>query len=360
MIDKALQNLRQSMRAIGRPVSLMEVCGTHTMAAFRAGLRTLLPADLQLLSGPGCPVCVTPSAYVDQAVELSLKPGIMIATFGDMVRVPGSRSSLEKSRAQGAEVLVVYSPLDALEAARRNPGRQVVFLGVGFETTAPAVAWSIKTAADEGIPNYLVYSAHKTMPPAMNALLQSGESKVDGFLCPGHVSVIIGSRAYGFIAEGFHVPCVVAGFEPLDMLQAIGMLLRQVEKGQAMVENQYRRSVAPEGNITAQKMLAEVFEPGDAAWRGLGMLPGSGLRIRERYAAHDARIAFSLAGPEMLSPEPPGCRCGDVLRGVCTPLECGLYQKDCTPAHPVGACMVSGEGTCAAYYKYEKQAGQQQ
>ncbi|MBU1694833.1 MAG: hydrogenase formation protein HypD [Verrucomicrobia bacterium] len=351
-MNKEIQAIRELAGGLGRTVRLMEVCGTHTMAAFRSGLRSLLPANVQLLSGPGCPVCVTPIDYVDQAVALAQRPDTVVATFGDMIRVPGTEASLEQARARGAQVRVVYSPLDALAEARANPGTAVVFLGVGFETTAPTTAWALREAARD-TPNFYVLCGHKTMPQAMAALLDGGEVCVDGFLCPGHVSVIIGSKPYEFIPQKYGLPCVVAGFEGEDMAAAIRMALKQLAEGRAEVEVQYTRSVTREGNAKAQAAIREVFEDSDAAWRGLGTLPGSGLRIRGEFSAHDAeRLLAGLEIPP--AREPAACRCGDVLRGACAPPECPLFGTLCTPGHPVGACMVSSEGTCAAYYQFRE------
>jgi hydrogenase expression/formation protein HypD len=349
-LQSCLDEVRVLAERIGRPVKLMEVCGTHTMAAFRTGLRSLLPPSVSLISGPGCPVCVTPNSYLDRALAIAAQPGVIVATFGDMLRVPGTQSSLERARALGADVRVVYSPLDALRAARERPDRRVVFLGVGFETTAPAVAWTVGEAAASGVANYSVLCAHKTIPGAMAALM-SGEVRIDGFLCPGHVSVVIGSDAFRPVCERFRVPCVVAGFEAADMAEAIRMILRQVRERRASVEVEYTRSVRPEGNAEAQRACAEVFESCDVEWRGVGMIPGSGLRLRARYAAQDAETVFAGVTP-VASVEPPGCRCGDVLRGAATPPDCPLFGGRCTPRNPVGACMVSSEGTCAAHFKY--------
>ncbi|HPF99988.1 MAG TPA: hydrogenase formation protein HypD [Kiritimatiellia bacterium] len=336
---------------LGRRIQLMEVCGTHTMSAFRSGLRSLLPENVALLSGPGCPVCVTPNHFIDRAVQLATAPDTVVTTFGDMMRVPGSHASLEKARAQGAAVKVVYSPLDALEEARRHPELKVVFLGVGFETTAPTTAWAVQEAR-RSVPNFSVLCAHKTMPEAMAALLRSGEVRIDGFLCPGHVSVVIGAGAYRGLVEEFGIPCVITGFEGGDMVRGIEMALRQVVEGRAEVEIQYTRSVTWEGNARARAALADVFEEDDAEWRGLGMIPRSGLKIRHAYAGQDADRVFA-AVPRQPPVEPAGCRCGDVLRGAIAPPQCPLFRKICTPANPVGACMVSSEGTCAAYYKYQ-------
>ena len=350
-----LQNIARLAAELNRPVKLMEVCGTHTMAAFRSGLRTLLPPSVKLLSGPGCPVCVTPDSFIDRAIAITEQPDTVAATFGDMLRVPGTETSLERARAAGARVQVVYSPLDALQLAADNPDSQVVFLGVGFETTAPGVAWTIKHAAAQELHNYTVLCAHKTMPRAMAGLLAGGEVRIDGFMCPGHVSVIIGAQAYGAICSDYHIPCVVAGFEPADMAAAIEMLLRQRIESRAEVEIQYARSVTDTGNAAALEVIREVFEATDTEWRGLGSIPGSGLSIRPEYAKFDAETRF---GPLKL-PSPRaascGCICGDVLRGLRTPFDCPLFRTHCTPAAPVGACMVSSEGTCAAYFRYAVQ-----
>ena len=348
-----LESIRRLAQQIGRPIRLMEVCGTHTMTAFRSGLRSLLPANVALLSGPGCPVCVTPDDYVDRAIAIARRSDAIITTFGDLLRVPGTESSLERERATGADIRVVYSALDALALAKKQPNRKVVFLGVGFETTAPTVAWSIRQAGRDGLGNFLVLSAHRTMPPAMAALLQGGEVAIDGFLCPGHVSAIIGLRPYEFICRDYSLPCVAAGFEADDMLAAIAMLLKQTAEHRAQVENQYVRGVSAEGNPEAQAIMAEVFEPCDAEWRGLGTIPSSGLSIRAEYRAHDAQAALApqpCAKPAKRS----ACLCGDVLRGAKLPTACALFRTTCTPETPVGACMVSSEGACAAYYKYGK------
>ncbi len=333
----------------------MEVCGTHTVTACRAGLRALLPASVRLVSGPGCPVCVLPAAALDAMLALAGRRGVLLATFGDMVRVPGSASSLERERARGADVRVVYSPADALALTAQAPERPVVFWGVGFETTAPAVAWTIREAAARGLSRFSVWCEHRTMPSALAALVRGGAA-LDGLLLPGHVSAIIGTRPYEFIAREHGIPCVVAGFEPADMLDALARLLRQRVEGRALVENQYGRAVAPGGNPTARAMLESVFEPCDAEWRGLGVIPASGLRIRAAFRAHDAAVAAGPAprrtGRPRGSHRADPCRCGDVLRGLIEPPECPLYGRRCTPEAPAGACMVSGEGACAAWFRY--------
>jgi hydrogenase expression/formation protein HypD len=333
-------------------LTLMEVCGTHTMSIFRFGIRSLLPDNIKLLSGPGCPVCVTPNHYLDQAIAYARLPNVIITTFGDMMRVPGSSSSLEKEKSQGRDIRIVYSTLDALKVAVQNRDKQVIFLGVGFETTSPTIASSMLQAQKDGLENYFVLCAHKLIPPAMEALVTEGEVKVDGFICPAHVSTIIGMEPYRPLAEKFTIPCVIMGFEPLDILQGIYMLIRQMEESNPRVENQYSRAVKPEGNLKAKKLLDEVFESVDSEWRGLGIIPQSGYRIRAQYRDYDAEDRI----PAEVEPtkEHKGCICGNILKGVNIPPECSLFAKVCTPESPVGACMVSSEGTCAAYYKYGK------
>ncbi|MFH1006025.1 MAG: hydrogenase formation protein HypD [Candidatus Latescibacterota bacterium] len=349
----AAQKLGEKISALanGRPMRLMEVCGTHTMAVARYGLKGFLPPEVSLVSGPGCPVCVTPNGYIDHAVALCRLDGVTIATFGDMMRVPGSRSSLEQERAEGRDIRVVYSPLDALRFASEHPERRVVFLGIGFETTIPGVAVSVLEADRTGVSNFLVLSAHKVMPPAMSALAWDPELEVDGFLCPGHVSVIIGADAYRAIATDAGIPCVVAGFEPLDVLRAVDMLVAQVVADRAEVQIQYRRAVKPEGNPKARALVEEVFEPTDASWRGIGTIAGSGLRIREQFRRFDAAVMLEVNVPP--PDEPKGCICGAILKGVRSPGDCGLFGGRCTPEHPVGACMVSSEGTCAASFRFQ-------
>lgn len=350
-MNSRLESICQLAKQIGRPVRLMEVCGTHTMTAFRSGLRSLLPLNVALLSGPGCPVCVTPDDFVDRSIAVARRPDAIITTFGDLLRVPGTESSLERERARGADIRVVYSALDSLALAKKQPDRKIVFLGVGFETTAPTVAWAIRQAKRDGLGNFLVLSAHRTMPPAMAALLRGGEVAIDGFLCPGHVSAIIGLQPYAFISRDYSLPCVVAGFEADDMLAAIAMLLKQVAEGRALVENQYTRGVNADGNLAAQSIIKEVFEPCDAEWRGLGMIPLSGLGIRAAYREHDVQTVLMLQ-PCSKPAKRPACLCGDVLRGAKLPTACTLFRTACTPETPVGACMVSSEGACAAYYKF--------
>lgn len=349
--NKHAQTLLQEIRAIStKNVKFMEVCGTHTVSIFRHGLRELLPPTIKLLSGPGCPVCVTSNINVDEAIAVAQLPGVILCSFGDMLKVPGSRSSLAEAKAEGGDIRVVYSTMDALEIARQHPDRQVVFFGIGFETTAPTVAASILAAQREGITNYSVLGSHKLIPQAMRALIMDEEIGVNGFICPGHVSSIIGTEPYEFLASEYGVPSVITGFEPVDMLQGIYMLVKQIEAGEAKVEIQYTRGVNTEGNPKAREILFKVFEVDDAAWRGIGVIPGTGLKLKAEYADFDARQKLEFIVDKVS--ENPGCICGDILRGVKTPHECKLFNKVCTPERPVGACMVSVEGTCAAYYKY--------
>ena len=333
-----------------KTVNLMEFCGGHTHAILRYGIRQLVPKTVELRSGPGCPVCVTASADLDKAIALAHLPGIIIATFGDMIRIPGSYSSLQKTKAEGADIRVVYSTIDAVEIAKANPQKSVIFIGIGFETTAPTVSASILKAQQERIENFYVLSLNKLTPPVMKALLDSGETKLDGIVCPGHVSVIIGSHPYEFIPRNYGVACVISGFEPLDILLCIDKLVEQIERGEPKVEIAYPRGVKPKGNMKARQLMEDVFEIGEASWRGIGTVPRSGLRIRQEYERFDADKAFSV-NPRP-SREPKGCRCGDVIRGAATPLECQLFKKVCTPETPVGPCMVSSEGACAAHYQY--------
>jgi hydrogenase expression/formation protein HypD len=333
-----------------KPLRLMEVCGTHTVAIFRHGIRTMLPTSITLLSGPGCPVCVTDQADIDAFVDLARRNDVIVATFGDLMRVPGSGSSLQGQSAEGADVRVVYSPLDAVELARRTPDKQVVFLGVGFETTAPTIAAAIMAARQARLANFSVYSAHKTVPAALCALSAGGQLAIDGFLLPGHVSVIIGVEAYRPFFEQYRVPSVVAGFEPADILHAVLQLVRQIAAGRPALANAYTRVVSAQGNVTAKDLLDQVFVPDDARWRGIGMIAGSGLTLRPEYAAFDAVQRFGLNVVPV--PEPIGCACGQILTGLKTPPECALFRTRCTPLNPVGPCMVSSEGTCAAYYRY--------
>lgn len=344
------ERIRQLAEGRTKPMTFMEVCGTHTMSIYQYGIRTLLPAGVRLISGPGCPVCVTPVGYVDRAVACARLPETITATFGDMMRVPGSSSSLLEERAKGADIRIVYSPLDALSLAERNPGKRVVFLGVGFETTAPTVAATLITARSRRVGNFSVLSAHKTIPVPMRILSSDTDLGIDGFLCPAHVSAVIGADAYRFLAEEHGVPCVVTGFEPADILQGVAMLARQVTEGRSAVENEYSRFVSAGGNAKAQELLSRVFTPADTAWRGLGVIPESGLEIAKEFADFDAEKVVPVRVEE--SREPAGCLCGEVLKGKIAPADCPLFASACTPEQPVGACMVSSEGSCAAAYKY--------
>ena len=334
-----------------KKVRLMEVCGTHTVSIFRSGIRSVLPDTISLLSGPGCPVCVTDQAEIDAFIELARLDDVIIATFGDLMRVPGTGLSLQKESAGGRDIRVVYSTFDALEIAKKHPDKQVVFLGVGFETTAPTIAASIFSAARMKVTNFSVISAHKLVPPALEALMASGEVKIDGFILPGHVSVIIGLKAYQPFFDHHQVPCVVAGFEPVDILQAIAILVGMIETQRPGLNNAYTRAVTFDGNTKAQDMLNEIFEPADVCWRGIGLIPQSGLKIQAQFSAHNAEKVFEIHVGDAQTPK--GCACGEILIGTKTPPECALYKKACTPMDPVGPCMVSTEGTCAAYYKYQ-------
>lgn len=330
--------------------TLMEVCGTHTVAIARNGIRDLMPEGLRLASGPGCPVCVTCNRDIDTVIALARTPNVTITTFGDMTRVPGSTSSLLAEQAAGRSVEIVYSPLDALAFAKAHPEREVVFVGVGFETTTPLVAMAIKRAKAMGLSNFTVFAAHKNMPGALELLVGDPTLELDALILPGHVSTIIGAEPYRFLAEKYGIPGVITGFEPVDVLQGIAMLVRQLHEGRAEVEIAYARGVMPEGNPVALAAIDEVFETCTATWRGLGDIPGSGYRIRDEFADFDAVRRFE---PDVEpTRDPKGCRCGDVLRARIAPNECPLFRTVCTPENPVGPCMVSSEGSCAAYYRY--------
>lgn len=350
-----VQKLAHRLRELSPgPATLMEVCGTHTMAVARFGLKSLLPPGIKLVSGPGCPVCVTSQEDIDTFLALGDMPQAILATFGDMMRVPGSLTSLERERAQGTEVRVVYAPLDAVALARAHPDREVIFFGVGFETTMPATALAVKAAAAENLQNFSVFSVHKTMPGALSALLGNGEVKVSGLLLPGHVTTITGPAAYNFIPQEFHLPCAVTGFEPVDILLGVSSLLKQLTEGKPMVDNVYTRAVQAPVNPRAQALLAEVFGPEDAVWRGLGVIPGSGAGLREAYAPFDARRRFADRLAQTPPAKPAACRCGEVLRGTLSPRDCPQFDQTCNPSQPLGPCMVSHEGACAAVYKYER------
>jgi hydrogenase expression/formation protein HypD len=346
-----LQALGAALAAQGRDVRVMEVCGSHTMSIARYGLRELLPPNVTLLSGPGCPVCVTAPGYIDAAIALAQR-GAIVATFGDMLHVPGSDRSLASCRAEGGAIEVCYSPRDALALAQANPGREVVFLGIGFETTVAPVVSLVDLAPRAQVANVSLLASFKLVPPALRAVLADPEVRVDAFLCPAHVSAIIGMAPYEEFARQRGRPCVIAGFEPLDILYGLCGILAQLVEGRAEVENQYARVVRPGGNPTAQAVMARFLQPADTHWRGIGLLPASGLVLRPEFAAYDAEKKFNLAiGPGR---ESPGCRCGDVIKGKCHPPGCPFFASRCTPLNPVGPCMVSSEGTCAAWYKYQR------
>ncbi len=346
---KLVTDLEKSAHKVNRPITLMEVCGSHTMAIYRHGIKELVPQNIKLVSGPGCPVCVTPVGYIDAAIEIARRDNVIITTFGDMMRVPGTKSSLQAERGMGEDVRVVYSPVDAIEIAQNNKTAEIVFLGVGFETTAPTSAVAILTAERESVKNFSVLMACKTMPEPMIALM-AGELKIDGYICPAHVSAIIGEAGYKPVVNKKAVPCVITGFEPLDILRGLRMLTDQVAEGRAQVENEYFRVVTPEGNRKAQDLLNTVYVKTDAVWRGLGKIPNSGFAISPAYEKFDAAKRFKVTVPE--PKENPACVCGEILRGLKDPLDCPLFAKACDPENPIGACMVSSEGTCAAEYRY--------
>jgi len=350
--DPALADglLARIERRSTRPVRLMEFCGGHTHAIMRYGLRSLLPPSVDLRSGPGCPVCVTANADLDRAIALTKVPGLILTTFGDMMRVPGSTQSLQDAKASGADVRMVYSTLDALKIAHENTSRQVIFLGVGFETTAPTVAAAILQAQAEGLTNFSVLSLHKLTPPATRAILDAGEVALDGIIGPGHVTTIIGVDAWAFLPVEYGIPLAVAGFEPLDIVQAIADLVDMIEDGQPSVTNSYARSVSRQGNRAALEVMDRVFEVSAAEWRGLGPLPASGLSIRPALIEYDAAHRFEVdPGPTR---EHEGCLCGHILRGTISPTKCPLFGRACTPERPIGPCMVSAEGACAACYQF--------
>jgi hydrogenase expression/formation protein HypD len=345
-----IEHLAQSLdRAT---IQFMEVCGTHTVAIFRYGIRQLIPDNVRLLSGPGCPVCVTPNPSIDEFIELARRPEVIATVFGDMMRVPGTRTSLENEKARGTDVRVVYSSLDALKIAKDNPGKSTVFFSVGFETTAPTIAATVLTARREGVENFFILPANKLIPPAIKAVLDTEGLALDGLICPGHVSAVIGSDAYEFVASKHGVAAVVAGFQSTDILQTIYLLLRQVAEGAPRVETQYSRLVKDKGNPAALKAMYDVFEPCDSAWRGLDVIPASGLKLRPEFLGFDASKKFDVS--VSYSKEPEGCICGEILRGKVEPEDCPLFATACTPETPVGACMVTTEGTCQAHYRFRE------
>lgn len=343
-----IRHLLDNLPDPGRRVRIMEVCGTHTMAIGRWGIRRLLPEWIELLSGPGCPVCVTPSTLIDVLAGLR---DVRIAVFGDLMRVPGTTGTLEDARSAGSDIRIIYSPLEALELAREKP---TVLAGIGFETTIPGMAHTLRLARKQNMNDFSMLCALKTVPAALRALLDDPESRIDGFLLPGHVSVVTGLDAFGFLPRDFNTGGVVAGFEPADIIRAISMLIQQIAEDNPKIENEYSRIVTPGGNRIALSAIEEIFQPCDAQWRGLGNIPNSGLRIRDEWRQFDAAVRYDLRIPPETGDSP--CRCGDVLRGRIRPVECPLFDNGCTPASPVGPCMVSPEGSCAAWYAYERHA----
>ncbi len=353
---KAAERYAELIRGVTtRPWRLMEVCGGQTHAIVRFGLDEMLPRGITLIHGPGCPVCVTPLEQIDKAIEIASRPGVIFCSFGDMLRVPGSRKDLLSVKAEGGDVRIVYSPLDAVKIAEREPSREVVFFAVGFETTAPANAMAVWQAKGRGVRNFSVLVSHVLVPPAMEAVLGSPRNLVQGFLAAGHVCTIMGTTEYEPIARRYRVPIVVTGFEPLDLLQGIYLCIRQLEEGRAEVENQYSRSVRREGNLPAQRLLTEVFRVVPRKWRGLGEIPRSGLGLSETFSGFDAETRFGVS--HHVAEEPAACVSGEILQGVKTPHDCPAFGTDCTPEHPMGATMVSSEGTCSAYYRYRRRGG---
>ena len=341
--------------ASDRPLQIMEFCGGHTHTIFRYGLEQMLPGRIEMIHGPGCPVCVLPMGRVDDCIAIAERPEVIFTTFGDAMRVPGSQKSLLQAKADGADVRMVYSPLDALDLARRNPDREVVFFALGFETTMPSTALTVQQAAREGLANFSLFCNHITTVPTIKAILDSPDMQIDGFLAPGHVCMVVGATPFEFVARDYHRPIVITGFEPLDILQSIWMVIRQMAEGRCAVENQYARVVPPGGNPPGLQAIADVFELRDFfEWRGLGSIDHSGVRMRERYAAFDAERKFAV--PNLRIADPKSCQCGEVLKGTIRPWECKVYGNPCTPERPLGALMVSSEGACAAYYNYGHRA----
>ncbi len=350
-LGRALAAEIASMVEPGRHYKLMEVCGGHTHSIYKYGLDDLLPTNVELVHGPGCPVCVIPMGRVDDGIAVAHEPGVIFTCFGDMLRIPGSDGSLLDAKAEGADIRMVYSPLDALRIARANPDREVVFYAIGFETTAPSTALTLKRAKAEGLTNFSVMCSHVTIVPPLRALLDSPDLRLDGFVGPGHVSTVVGARPFEFIPAEYGKPIVVAGFEPLDVLHAVHMILRQLAEGRCEVENQYTRVVPYEGNLRALQVMAEVFElRPHFEWRGMGFISQSGLKLSDAYAGFDAERRFQVPGVRVADPK--ACQCGEVLKGVIKPFECKVFGSACTPERPIGTCMVSSEGACAAYYNY--------
>ena len=345
-----VQKIGEMAASTGRKLRFMEVCGTHTVAIFRAGLRQMLPETVELVSGPGCPVCVTPDDYMDKAIAYAQREDVIIATFGDMLKVPGSKSSLNEAKTNGADIRIVYSPLDSIAIAKENPDKKVIFLAVGFETTAPTAAATVLAAEQQGITNLFMLSAQKLVPPVMETLLSDEEVHVDGFILPGHVSVVTGTGVYEPVIRKYHVPGVVTGFEPIQILRGLYRLVQQVANGKAQVENEYTDVVKPEGNPVSMAITNKVYEPCDTGWRGMGIVPLSGLKMKAEYTRFDIEQVLPLEVEPVT--KKTACRCGEVLRGIVTPKECPLFGKACVPTHAIGPCMVSVEGVCAAWFKY--------
>jgi hydrogenase expression/formation protein HypD len=339
-------------RISDQKINIMEVCGTHTMAIFRYGIRDVLPPNVTLISGPGCPVCVTPQSYIDTALELSSRKDVIMTTFGDMMKVPGKKSTLLKKKAEGADIRIVYSPMDCLNIAANNPAKKIIFLAVGFETTAPMTAVTAIEARRTGLNNLFFFTAHKIVPPVMEALVVDKDLNLDGFLLPGHVSAIIGTEPYEFLSKDFNIPGVVTGFEPVDILQGLNTLVTLISKKDYRIVNDYKRIVRTKGNSTAEEYMHTAFNIVDANWRGIGKVPKSGLEFNHQFEDFDALKHFGIYYEEYDGSS--GCRCGEILKGKINPTQCPLFKKLCTPENPIGSCMVSSEGTCAAYFRYYK------
>jgi len=354
LAGELVERIGELADSVGRHLRFMEVCGTHTVSIFRAGIRQLLPEQVELVSGPGCPVCVTPDEYMDKAIAYARREDVIIATFGDMLKVPGTESSLSEAKAAGADIRIVYSPLDSLQVAQDNPDKKVVFLAVGFETTAPTAAATVLAAEQAGLKNLYMLSAQKLVPPALRLLIDDPEVLVDGFILPGHVAVVTGTEVFRFLETEYHIPGVVTGFEPLQILRSLYRLTKQVAAGEAKVENEYGSVVKMQGNPTSLAVTSKVYEPVAAKWRGIGEIPASGLKMREAYRAYDIEEVLPLPAGQLPRPKKTGCRCGEVLKGIVTPHDCPLFGKACVPTHAIGPCMVSVEGVCAAWYKYGK------
>lgn len=349
--ELVMKLIEQIKKVSKKNITLMEVCGGHTMSIQKFGIPSLLPKNIKLISGPGCPVCVSSRKYIDQSVAYARLKDVIITTYGDLIRIPGSTTSLDEEKANGADVRIVYSVLDALKIAEENKDKKVIFLGIGFETTAPSSAVGVLNAHKMGLTNFFLFSSHKVMPPAMAALIDEGV-KIDGYIAPGHVSTITGSGIYKDVADIYKLGCVISGFEPVDLLRSILMLAKQLEKGEPKVEIEYSRVVKPEGNIKAQQMLEEVFELKDDWWRGLGVLPKSGLKVRDKYRTYDAEAMIEVDVES--TKEDKGCICGEILKGLKSPKDCKLFDTVCSPSDPVGACMVSHEGACNAHYRFNR------